>query len=382
MGPDYILLTGGKNNAGDYLIKHRAMALLEKYRPDRTYLDVDGWKPFDDNLLSKVNKAKALLLTGGPSIQKDMRERIYPMVDDLSSIRIPIILFGGGWKSSRGTWKDTHTYKISDATEELLDRIAKDGFPASVRDFHTLNVLLNKGVDKAIMTGCPALYAEERSSYKLDINQNSNITFSTGVAFATSKSMKKSQASIISGLKEKYGNLTIAFHHTLDPDLFEKAYGTKDKPLLSAQIELAEWLDKIGINYVDLSGGLENMITHYQSQDVHVGYRVHAHIYMTSVNKISALIAEDGRGKALKDVLGGLVFEGFEQLKPGFRTEKKLFRKKQVKQDKFKASRDLTQDMLHHLEYEAQSNFQRIRIQFDAIEHHRETMQQFLRGLP
>ena len=154
----YVLLTGSKNNAGDYLIKYRAKALLNKHRPDRSLLDYDAWKPFTDEQLQTVNTSRALLLTGGPALQKDMYPKIYPMVDDLSRIKVPIITMGIGWKSPLGRWSDTYRYGLSDQTLELLDRISRSGYQSSVRDYHTLNLLQQRGYTDYIMTGCPALY--------------------------------------------------------------------------------------------------------------------------------------------------------------------------------------------------------------------------------
>ena len=37
MKNQYVVLTGGKNNAGDYLIKHRVRELLTALRPDRVF---------------------------------------------------------------------------------------------------------------------------------------------------------------------------------------------------------------------------------------------------------------------------------------------------------------------------------------------------------
>ena len=37
--PSYVVLTGSKNNAGDYLIKYRAKELLKHIRPDRNIID-------------------------------------------------------------------------------------------------------------------------------------------------------------------------------------------------------------------------------------------------------------------------------------------------------------------------------------------------------
>lgn len=43
----YVILTGSKNNAGDFLIKYRAKKLFAALRSDREIVDLDAWKPFD-----------------------------------------------------------------------------------------------------------------------------------------------------------------------------------------------------------------------------------------------------------------------------------------------------------------------------------------------
>ena len=40
--PYYVTLTGSRNNAGDFLIRHRAHNLLRDLRPDRDIVDMDS----------------------------------------------------------------------------------------------------------------------------------------------------------------------------------------------------------------------------------------------------------------------------------------------------------------------------------------------------
>jgi hypothetical protein len=53
------------------------------------------------------------------------------------------------------------------------------------------------------------------------------------------------------------------------------------------------------------------MIELYDEADLHVGFRVHAHLYMNSISKPSVLLNEDGRGKAVGLVLGGLTLDAY-----------------------------------------------------------------------
>ena len=51
MKDQYVILTGSKNNAGDYLIKYRAKKLFAELRPDRSIIDINGWEQLNSCLL-------------------------------------------------------------------------------------------------------------------------------------------------------------------------------------------------------------------------------------------------------------------------------------------------------------------------------------------
>jgi len=127
MKNQYVILTGSKNNAGDFLIKYRAMELFKKLRPDRYIIDFNAWAEFDSKKLQVVNESRALIHVGGPSLQKNMRTTIYSMTTNLNDIKVPIITMGIGWKSLTGKWSDTYNYKLSKQSIDLLDRTNKSG---------------------------------------------------------------------------------------------------------------------------------------------------------------------------------------------------------------------------------------------------------------
>ena len=51
----------------------------------------------------------------------------------------------------------------------------------------------------------------------------------------------------------------------------------------------ANWLESNEIKYIDVSGSAENLISYYNNVDLHIGYRLHAHIFMNSISKFSIL---------------------------------------------------------------------------------------------
>ena len=190
MTDSFVILTGSKNNAGDFLIKYRAQKIFEAIRPDRKIIDFNGWESIDNVKLEVINNSKALILMGGPALQKNMVPDIYALPDDLDQIRVPIVTMGIGWKSVQGDWFDTYNYSLSERTIKLLERINTDGLSSSVRDFHTLNALMFKGFDNYLMTGCPAYYDLASVNTEFSLPENiKKVAYSLGVSFVHSNSM-------------------------------------------------------------------------------------------------------------------------------------------------------------------------------------------------
>lgn len=381
MNNTYVILTGSKNNAGDYFIKYRAKQLFQALRPDRTIIDYDAWKPFTQQQLEEVNNSKALILMGGPALQAGMRPKIYRMVDDLDKIRVPIIAMGIGWKSAQGDWNATHSYKLSDESLELLRRVESSGYMSSVRDYHTLNTLFAKGFKQYMMTGCPALYELDHIEKPVAFPDTlKKISFSMGARFAHSPAMYQSTKLLLGKLQKYFAEKTfrVVFHHSVG-----REYLTTDdsnQQFWQAHQDMIKWLEKQGIAYVDISGSAENLINHYAGECLHIGYRVHAHIFMNSVSKPSILLNEDGRGKALKDVIGGFSLDSYVIKNNNMSC--KVLRKLRIPVDMYGTNEYLPEDLINQLDYELRNHFPRLSLSRNAIDRHFKVMRAFLEQLP
>jgi len=378
----YVVLTGSKNNAGDYLIKYRAMELFAEFREDRKIIDYNAWEKFDQVRLDEVNNSMALILLGGPALQSSMRPSIYPLVDDLDKIKVPIILMGIGWKSIRGNWEDTYSYPLSGDTLELLRKINQSGYQSSVRDYHTLNMLHFKKIDNILMTGCPAYYDFPSIGKAIDISKAiKKVAFSLGVSFIDSRSMQKQMQNIILELKKRFKSqvFEVVFHHSLEKEKFLKSYSHRTKHV-DAHNKFAQWLIENDIVFVDISGSAENLMNYYKDVDLHIGYRVHAHIYMNSISKFSILLTEDGRGRATKNVIGGIVIDGFIKVKTDLVS--KILSKLIKKYDRYKINKYLVEEVMANIVYEEKINFSRIKVSRKSIDTNLNVMKQFLMQLP
>jgi hypothetical protein len=346
MKPYYVLLTGSKNNAGDFLIKHRAKALFAQERPDRDIVDLNAWEPLNKERIDQVNNANALILMGGPSLRYDMYPEIYRLTDDLAAITTPVTLMGVGWKSMTGRWQDSYCYPFSDRSIQLLKKAEGSGLPLSVRDYHSLNSLRFNGISNAIMTGCPAYYDLHAIGHTPQTPRRiASIGFSLGVSFVQSAQMEKHMKQQILACRKHFedADFKVLFHHSLEPDATEAAYGRSMFEHLRRHRQFANWLDSEQISYRDISGSAQNLIETYAEVDLHVGYRVHAHIFMNSIGKLSLLLSEDGRAKGSQGAIGGMVVDGYDSLRDSFLA--RVLRKLTGKPERYLANKHATDEM-------------------------------------
>ncbi|MDB4453442.1 polysaccharide pyruvyl transferase family protein [Pseudomonadales bacterium] len=375
----YVTLTGGKNNAGDFLIKHCAGELFRTFRSDRQVIDFDGWKPFTAKELDIVNLSKGLILLGGPALQRNMCPGVYALTSDLRDITVPIITMGIGWYSQAGRWIDTHSYRLNKKSEALLERIAVDGYLSSVRDYHTLNVLGSRGYENYLMTGCPALYSIEHIGSQHINKGYDRIGFSLGVSLKTSRKMEFQMKDAILKTIEvfKDSRVEVVFHHGVG-DNYLASDGVAMN-LARVQASFLDWLEENSIPYVDISGSAEKLINYYETCDLHVGYRVHAHIFCNSISKASILLNEDGRGVALRDVIGGATLDACQS---GRRNMLKIAASKlNLRVDSVLPADCMIDDFDRLMRYEKNHGI-KLRQPRKNIDLHFSQMKEFLRQLP
>jgi hypothetical protein len=370
-----VTLTGGKNNAGDFLIKQKAHALINNLRPDLEIVDLNGWDVNEDDL-QIINGASILLLTGGPALIPNMVPAVYSLSEILEKITIPIATFGIGWFHANGDWQDTSSFSFNQPTLALFKRIAANGFINSVRDHFTLEVLYSQGVHNVVMTGCPVLYngGNVVSEIKLPTKVSTKVAISMGVGFKDMRSLFIQTKNLVVCAGEKFHDITVVFHHSLEKHKYVAASLTKK------QNELIRLLNDKGIKYIDASGSAGALINAYDQFDVHFGYRVHAHLYMLSQGKPSYIISEDGRGTGQQQVLGepsfrsyiyslnSKILRGVHRL--GFSVPTKII-------DKDMASKFLT-----YVESDSRNGFIKSKNSVECIKSRFPVMKKFVEGLP
>jgi hypothetical protein len=285
-----VTLTGAFRNVGDHLIGHRARGLLSHF-VDEEIVNLNR-KNIQDSDYEIMNRARAVILCGGPAYQRHIYPTIYPI--DYKRITVPIIPMGLGWKSHLGDTPEA--FEFIPEAKQFITAIHDDIKYSSVRDDLTLSVIENQGIDNVLMTGCPAWYDLTYIEQDFNIPDTvQQINFSTGARY------HNELAAILAMLNKRYpkAKKVMTFHHGLWAQMNKNGL-----------YQIFHFLKMIGVglrygySIVDLSKDIEKMAVYDAPNAVHIGYRVHAHLYCLSHRHPSFLINEDVRGAGQAKSLG------------------------------------------------------------------------------
>lgn len=290
------LLSGARKNAGDYLITNRCKKILEANTRNTEITVFNATVSLEDKI-DDLNKQELLVIAGGPSYTRRLYPHDVPIVPDLKEVKSRIAIVGSGWYGNLTSSSEICSYRFLNSSKELLNRVQKDVGILGCRDYYAVRVLANNGYSNAMMTGCPAWYDLEKLSLRLSFPKVIKKIMVSDPADIRSYGMQSLE--VVAGLKKKYPKATIEymFHRGVSRDRLTDGITAK------YIMRLIKGLKKLGVAYHDISYGDEGFRL-YDSCELHVGYRVHAHIYNLSERRMSILIEEDSRGAGVNEALG------------------------------------------------------------------------------
>lgn len=294
-----LVTTGAIKNAGDYLIHDRGLRLLATALDDRDLVSVPRWQAVESALF---DRSGGVVACGGPGLRPGLLETYVPLAQALRS-GLPCSILGGGWGSSDARMLD-------EASVEAVGGILSRGGLVTVRDPISQQRLVDTTGHRAIMTGCPAWYFVAT----LDAALHHPTEFRS-IAFTTPASARFAvQAErVLKALTDRFPNAsrTVVLHRgrptVARPSLTVAGlWRTGSAMRHRARVTRMEVVARrSGWQIVDASFDLSKLDL-YAEIDMHVGYRVHAHLDALSLRRPSILIAEDVRGlgqfAALNDV--------------------------------------------------------------------------------
>lgn len=319
----YIILKARGTNVGDKLIFESCKNIIEKIDSEAKFTDVFHDFSIGDNL-DQINASRAIIIPH-LAIRHQMWPQIYRLVDDLNKIKVPIVSIGTGAKELKTKYKviggksmfdmNAPMIRFSPSIQQLFEHIQK---PISVRDKYTQRVLNTNGfnLEDVILTGDPAWYDFKNMEKDWIIPEKIN-----RVAFTTPHApwMMDQAKTVINAIRELWPNA----------EWFCCLHSGKNLD----DNTVAEFAESVGFETKIMETVKE--LEFYTTCDIHIGYRLHAHIYNLRNNIPSWLIYEDARGAAFDETFNSKIgFFGLQKpvnpLKQ-FLTKKGRLRHYQVK---------------------------------------------------
>jgi hypothetical protein len=293
---ELLLLHRALANAGDFLIFERARRLIAAVYPDAILHRADAWRPLADQLSAdELRRFRAIVICGGPGYAVHMR-RLYPL-GDLGSLP-PVVPLALGSNISPGTRSQIDSFRFDAETRAFLGAILERAPQLGARDHLTRGMLIANGLAPVLMTGDPAWYHLDQIDEPIrrpSIFRSIAFTPPANPAYAAQASrLFRAVAKAFPGVRP-----LVVFHRGIQPAFARQA-------------------EQNGWQIVDIGGSVDGFSL-YDDVDLHVGYRVHAHLYSTSIGTVSYLVAEDSRGIGAIQALGGLGAPGFDASDPVLR---------------------------------------------------------------
>jgi Polysaccharide pyruvyl transferase len=296
----YLILTGAKKNLGDALIVERCMALLRHLKPQHELHEVRSWEPLDPD---RVKTAAALIIPGGPGYRPKLYPNVYPLMPSPQVYELPLYIVGGGWKGIPGDRTSIETYKFSKETLQLL-RSMSERKALSTRDYATSEILAAHGIRNSLMTGCCVWYDLDSLGQAVRAPREVKTLVYTP---AQVSEFGQQSVEVARALAELFPRATkiCSFHRGVG-----KADSTVPESDAKNNGIIEQAVRALGYEVADVSIGNQSM-AFYDSADLHVGYRVHAHLHFLSKRLPSLLIHEDGRGIGTSESIGLRGIDGF-----------------------------------------------------------------------
>lgn len=354
--PDgYILLSTfpehGSRNVGDALITHSCRQLIREAKGNLSVTSMFRGTDLSEHL-SYVNNARAILMPG-LALRRDTWPEIYRLTDPLERLNAPLIGVGAGSKRATTSLADLHLAKLDKGSRTLLDRVVADTGTVACRDLATQLELVGAGYPTTLVGDC--------ALYDPDLIGTAPIvpTMLRRIAFTAPRRppLYQQAMGILSMLQTCWPQAEILLFRHGVPNATEQ------------RVE-----DACGLKVVDVSGDDVTRLDAYQETDLHIGYRVHAHLYRLRTRRPSLLIEEDSRATGFNRMLAQDGVPATVPHPPWLR---------HLRHRQKRSTSTMKGDVRTAIERRVQTGFQPVKASAVLIDHMYEcNMMPFLNGLP
>lgn len=306
----FLVVNFSISNGGDYLIEERMNSLIQKTWPQADIATVNGVTEMNRN---ELNKYDAVFLGGGPYFDDRIVQDLFiPFIGENNYAHPLIHIIGAGIYGNDCTDGGLYSRQFMPVTKKFFKDIEERGGTLGCRDEISYRVMKNNGLSQVYITGCPAWYdfTTLDNTRTGDLKEIRKVIISDpGVTKNTDEQIIRAEQAthVILAVKEIFPGAQVCF-------TFNNGIETKYSKVCNTIIR--DFLIEKGIEYYDLSYNAR-MFHIYNDADLHIGFRVHSHIYSLSRRIPSILIEEDLRGYGMNETFGLphlLSFDIFERL--------------------------------------------------------------------
>ncbi|MCW8328232.1 polysaccharide pyruvyl transferase family protein [Photobacterium sp. SDRW27] len=265
----------GSKNIGDQLITTALVNLLKFVKGDEISIST-VWREQDwDEIKEELNNADAIIFAC-LAIRKSMHCKEYPYLDKIIELNTPVAVIAAGTSLDVTKSKESAYEDFSKETLLLLEKLDKKCLFFTTRGYLTQAFCERINMNNTHFSGDVAFFDETYGAKKFEPNKIiKKIVISDP---HRAKMYLNSFDSLVKGMRELYptAEITVALHG--------------NEPTIEAYA-IREGL-KVSKIYENRYEGLRI----YDNADLHVGYRVHAHVSALKRRVYSYLLEQDGRG--------------------------------------------------------------------------------------
>lgn len=275
------VLHGGRRNAGDFLIFKSGKKLLEQFLgEDFEFFYVPRFKKINENNFDGI------IILGGPIVNKELHPHARHIMKFIENKDVPIFCLGLGISGKKfGSYEN---YFKDMRSINFWQRVYESSKLFSVRDVETYKVLKNYKIN-AELTGCPAL-AVDRSQKTLTPKDINKILISIpNLRLFMIKDFLLTFY-LLRNLRKKFNEKEIGI-------VFQHGYSTFPLYMIKCMATL------FGVKVYDTSHKSMEEVKELSSYNVHLGTRLHLHIYFLTMKKPSILLSVDMRTRAFLNTI-------------------------------------------------------------------------------
>ncbi len=263
----------GSKNIGDALITNSLkQAISDLLGPHLTFNTI--WRAAQWNKVKETIIKSDFIIFACLAIRENMGTNEYPFINEILNSSIPFGIMSSGTALNPYDTDILNTFPES--TTHLLEKLNKKAVFFNTRGVLTQSFCENLNLNNVSFAGDIAFYDtrfDHREFQSLDSIKSIVISDPHYPSI-----FKNSYIRLIKTIRKEYPNASITtLFHGINP--------------IIEQICKEERIPFIKI-YEDIVNGLDK----YDDYDMHIGFRVHAHVSMLKRRKPSYLIEQDGRG--------------------------------------------------------------------------------------